>query len=146
MRSLGSFAKLSNRWHRIVGREQKRRQAEFRQSNLKERFVNRSGGEDCDGPLGKLRGEHQTEGGIIAAQALQCVAIIRAVVRFEKLFKSTIFVGISHGLATEYPTDQGLALELALKRTKTRENGTICSNHSTARFIATHCNVLMHLI
>ena len=29
---------------------------------------------------------------------LQCVAIIRAVVRFEKLLKRTIFVGISHGI------------------------------------------------
>jgi hypothetical protein len=29
---------------------------------------------------------------------LQCVAIIRAVVRFSKLLKSTIFVGISHGI------------------------------------------------
>jgi hypothetical protein len=49
-------------------------------------------------------------------------------------------------IATEYPTDQGLGLKLALKRTKTRENGTIwifffLSNHSTARFIATHCSL-----
>ena len=29
---------------------------------------------------------------------LQCVAIIRAVVRFEKLLKRTICVGISHGI------------------------------------------------
>ena len=29
---------------------------------------------------------------------IQCVAIIRAVVCFEKLLKRTIFVGISHGI------------------------------------------------
>jgi hypothetical protein len=75
---------------------------------------------------------------------LQCVAIIRAVVRFEKLLKSTIFVGISHGIPTylpTYPTDQGLALELALKRTKARENGTIC-NFFESFDCTIYCNAL----
>jgi hypothetical protein len=55
---------------------------------------------------------------------------------FRTIIKSTIFVGISHGIPNGSRPG-------ALKHTKIRENGTIVFfwNHSSARFIATYCNV-----
>ena len=64
-----------------------------------------------------------------------CVAIIRAVVGFEKLLKRIIFVGISHGI----PNGSKLGAQISTKAYQNAREWHYLDFFSTARFIATHC-------